>query len=1009
MDAMEEAIQRDPGVLDRWKKKGEELYQAYLKRNALMRGVTADTLVIPVVFHLVDDATKLAGIPDRSIYDQVEILNIAYNGVKVNAYSKVIPGSIYSRKGNIPIRFVLARRAPDGSLTSGIERRANTTPDRVSIKSTASGGLDAWDTNKYLNIWVGTFTGGDDGLLGIATFPFTDTEGPQGVVVGISTMPYTSGISRSYYPSYAEGATLVHEIGHFFYLYHTFGDSYVCNNNDFRIEPGWPLPFGAGPEGDDTPEEKADNMGNAHYGNPSMSYTDGCTSFPGGEMYGSFMNYFDDRALFMFSDGHRKRVVGCIQLYRSTLAGSLGAVAPTPVNDAYVVAVTPYGSPERRAYFLNNVPLTAQIRNYGNTLLTNVTVTARIDGVVTYQQVINVNLQPGTDAFVLLGNINAPAGSHTMDIFTSNPNGVADAFPSNDTLQSFIAINNNAINAPFTEGFDNAAFPPAGWLIWNPNNNGTWSYNATSGYTAAGSVSMQNFSMNAVGQLDELVMPPVSVGAADSSVLSFRYAYAVYDNRDVSEWDGLEIYLSNNDGVTYQLIYKKTGNDLKTVPGKLTTAFTAPPSSPDSWGLQQVNLTPYLIPGKQLLIKFRGVNAYGNNLYLDDIGVSAVSPLNRDVEVTSINNIPAYVCGNLPTGTVTFRTNGKDPLSSLKLNYQINGGVVSTFNWTGTLTTNNSATVSLPALPNLTPGSYKLTVYSSSPNGLADQSPTNDTLSMMFYVIGNATIPFSESFEGTTFPPAQWVLQQNGNGHSWERTTTSSSNGTSAAVIKNFLYNMNGRSDILISPKISSNTNYDSLFVSFDYAYAPGANYPGTFGNPEDTLEVKITTDCGQTFTTIFKSYGNDLVTVADPAQKMTSSFIAGSGDWKSVKVYLTPIVTNTPFQVFFSARGNNRNNLYLDNILAYGIIVPPLLKEKGYLFYPSPFRDQLIIRNFNDPTNLKSVRIYNSIGQLIWHQDYNGNAYRQMLVNTAAWPSGVYTVKMDFSDRKVVDRVVKQ
>ncbi len=69
-------------------------------------------------------------------------------------------------------------------------------------------GLDAWDTNKYLNIWCGTFTGGDDGLLGIATFPFTTTEGPQGVVVSIATLPYASNVSRSYFPSDWKGRRL---------------------------------------------------------------------------------------------------------------------------------------------------------------------------------------------------------------------------------------------------------------------------------------------------------------------------------------------------------------------------------------------------------------------------------------------------------------------------------------------------------------------------------------------------------------------------------------------------------------------------------------------------------------------------------------------------------------------------------------------------------------------------------------------------------------------------------
>ncbi len=133
----------------------------------------ATEIIIPIVFHLVDSAQRLAGITDRDIYEQVEILNRDYGGRKADLYKNVIPPEIYARLGRIPVKFVLARRTPDGALTTGIERRAIATPDHISIKAYSTGGLDAWDVTKYVNVWAGAFSGADDGLLGIATFPFT--------------------------------------------------------------------------------------------------------------------------------------------------------------------------------------------------------------------------------------------------------------------------------------------------------------------------------------------------------------------------------------------------------------------------------------------------------------------------------------------------------------------------------------------------------------------------------------------------------------------------------------------------------------------------------------------------------------------------------------------------------------------------------------------------------------------------------------------------------------------
>lgn len=1005
-EAVRQAIKKNPAIIEQWRKKGIIQYQAYLQRRSAERGGLQDTMIIPVVFHIVDDVDNQNWITDRNLYDQIEILNEAYGGKKVEKYKDVIPDEIYQRRGSVPLKFVLARRTPGGSLTNGIERRSGTTPDRIGIKYTAQGGLDAWDTDKYLNVWVGSFTGDDDGLLGIATFPFLDTEGPQGVVIHSASLPFTSNVSRVYYPIYSEGATLVHEVGHFFYLMHTFGDLDYCNNADFRIQPGWPLPAGAGPEGDDTPEEKQDDK--TTFGDPSMNFSDGCTSLSFGEMYGSFMNYFDDRALFMFSNGQSKRITGCIDLYRSQLANSIGAVPPVATNDAYMVSVSPHGNPERAVAVLPNVPLTATIRNYGSSNLNNVTVSVLIDGSLKFQQTFAINIGPLTDTTLRLGNISAADGLRTVTIYTSNPNGAQDQFTDNDTLQSFVIVTSPQFNAPYSQDFSGAAFPPAGWKIWNPNGDSTWTLSPTSGSAAAGSATAQFRKFPGVGGLDDLIMPAIKLEITDSAQLSFKHAYATSNGGTVTTWDALEVYVSNDSGRTYHLAYKKSGTYLRTTPGDQTSAFVALPTDNDKWASDLVNITPYL-NGVPLLIKFRAVNAKGNNLYLDDIKVNVVKALNRDAHLLSINALPQYICDGMPSPEITFSNDGKDVLKNLDISYTVNNGPVVKNSWSGNLNSNTQTAFNIGQLPTQLPGSYQLTVFTSKPNGLEDESPMNDTLRTMFYVMGRSGSPVTEDFEKSTFPSDQWVLQQNGNGHSWEKTSNAASSGSSSMVIRNFNYNMQGKADNLISPIIFGNSDYDSLFLSLNYAYAPGADYPIPTGQGIDTLEIKISMDCGQTFTTVFKKYGGDLITVSDPNARKNTAFIAGKDDWDSLRIYLTPTINKSDFQVFITSKGNNGNNLYVDNIQVFGVIVPALLKERGYLLYPSPFKDQFIVRNFEQPVGLQAIHIYNSTGQLVWQQQYNGNADKMIFINAANWSRGIYTVKLQFKDRSLVDRVVKQ
>lgn len=1007
--SIEEAIKKNPAITEKWRKEGEKQFSAYLQRQALQRGpltIEETEIIIPVVFHLIDDSAKLSGITDRDIYEQIELLNQAYSGKKADKYQKVIPQEIYNRLGRVPIKFVLARRTPAGNLTSGIERRVNTTPDRIKIKSTNTGGLDAWDTQKYLNIWAGSFAGADDGLLGIATPPFFTSEGPQGVVMALYALPYTSGNSRSYFPAYSEGGTLIHEIGHYFYLWHTFGDEYECNNNDFRIQSGWPLPQGAGPEGDDTPEEKADSVGDAHFGNPSQNYSDGCAATSFGEMYGSFMNYFDDRALFMFSAGMKNRIVGCIDYYRSGLKTSNGATPPSAVTDAYLVTTSPRGTPERRAFIVNNTPLNVIVRNYGTTVLNRVTINVKLNSDPAVATTFTLNLAPGSDTTLSAGNITGPNGTHTLTISTSNPNNTTDAFTHNDTLQSFIYISNTQVNAPFTEDFSSSVFPPDGWRVWNPNNNTTWERNTTSGSTTAGSATVQNYSYNGGGQLDELITPEINTGIADSSLLSFKVAYKVYDIKDVSLWDGLEVYVSNDGGIHYDLAYKKTGDKLKTSTAATTSAFTAPPSVPVNWRNEIINLTPYLKAGQHLLIKFRNVNAHGNNLYLDDISVTAHVSLDRDVLPTAISNLPEYVCDGSITPSVTFRTDGANTLTSLKINYKIDNGNVQSFGWTGTLTQNNSATVALPNLNAQTVGEHTLTIYTSLPNGLNDLNVKNDTIKQIFYTIGKAVSPVAVDFENVNFPPAEWVVANAARDITWQRTTTSAATGVGSMVIPNFRSTVNNSIDKFISPVISGNELYDSVFVSFDYAYAAGLS-SGT-GTNWDTLEIAITTDCGKSFTTVWKKFGTDLQTIAG-AGNPNAEYIAQPADWKNIIIPIFPVTGNNPFQVFFISRSNHQNNLYIDNINIFGKILPERLKKQGYLIYPSPFHDQFIIRNLEEPVTLKSAALYNSIGQRVWMQEYNGTAYKEIFVNASRFPKGLYTVKLFYTDKTIVEKIIKQ
>jgi hypothetical protein len=997
MEFMQESIKKDPSLPAKWKAEGERQYKLYLQRqqqiNLRTERAEATPIIIPLVFHLVDNASVLASVSDRDVIEQVEILNRDYSGDKINDYLKVIPPEIAARLGKIPLKFVLARRDPNGALTTGIERRANSTPDHVSIKSFSTGGLDAWDSSKYVNIWCGSFTGSEAGLLGSSTFPFTSDEGPQGCVVNIRTLPVAGSIARSYYPFYSEGATLSHEIGHYFYLWHTFGDQGSCNNADFRIQAGWPLPTGAGTEGDDTPQEKGGGTENFLFGNPSMNYKDGCAPESFGMMYGSFMNYFDDRALFMFSDGMRKRVEGCINLYRPGLLTTNGGTPPTPVIDAFLLDLSPRGTHERKSFFVDSTPLQAVVRNSGTTTLTSVTINVKIDAGAAAPITFPLNLAAGSDTTLALSPISGSAGNHTLIIYTTGPNGAGDDFLNNDTIYSYINIVAASSTLPFSQDFGTSTFPPTGWQIWNPNSgaSNTWRRDVVSGYSAPGAAFFDNYNIDQAGTMDELITPALDPGDATDVTLDFKVAYAAPDAADVSEWDGLEVHVSGDGGKTYQRAYKKTGMQLTTVPVNVNP-FSA--FEPSLWRDETIDLSPYVGAGQKMIVKFRNTNAFGNNLFLDDIKVTALCVgCTRDIQVVSVDQPRSAECSTDITPSVTIKNRGVGTITGFSIGYSIDNGAVQTTNVTGvSLAKNDTIHINLDPATALNISQHNLVVYTFNPvsaTGSGDQVTSNDTLSKEFGIAGTVAAPLVEGFESTSFPPANWVQVNPDGAITWARVNTGD-NSTASAFVNNFNYVPAGRVDELYSPQVIY-SGVDSVTLSFDVAAAAL-----TDGSPTDTLEVLVTKDCGNTFTSVYKKWGTDLQTVNEPATDFTPT---SSSQWRTETVDLTNIAPTGPTQIVFRNTNNNKNNIYIDNVNLKTRILPGRLKREGVIVLPNPFSDQFTVWHYQIPTKLKYISVFNATGQLVWSKQYNSDAQKQEVVDLSTRSSGVYIVRLGYTD----------
>jgi lysyl endopeptidase len=118
-----------------------------------------------------------------------------------------------------------------------------------------------------------------------------------------------------------------------------------------------------------------------------------------------------------------------------------------------------------------------------------------------------------------------------------------------------------------------------------------------------------------------------------------------------------------------------------------------------------------------------------------------------DAGIQSITDPTGTLCGANFTPILELRNYGTNTLSSVTINYDVDGAGAQTFNWTGSLGAGTTTTVTLAAMTG-TGGAHTFNASTTLPNGAADSNPGNDASANPFtIVIGGQMIDFTLSFD----------------------------------------------------------------------------------------------------------------------------------------------------------------------------------------------------------------------------------------------------------------------
>lgn len=250
--------------------------------------------------------------------------------------------------------------------------------------------------------------------------------------------------------------------------------------------------------------------------------------------------------------------------------------------------------------------------------------------------------------------------------------------------------------------------------------------------------------------------------------------------------------------------------------------------------------------------------------------------LNVDAAITEylypINTSYSSNCSGLMRIVVKFENQGINDLTSASFNYQIDGGSINVYNWTGDLNTGESVNVIMPEIY-LATGQHDLLVYISNINSAIDEYNGNDTININFdYLSPENIVGVSEKSDALCFGdstasvtvsprvriiedwdnPVGWTLVNGSEVNKWQIGQIPGSVDNSIFIsndsVNNFydmyqssvvhfykvFYLPPNSSDIRISfdYKLKGCADYDMLHVyciPFTYIVNPGVNGPASF------------------------------------------------------------------------------------------------------------------------------------------------------------------------------------
>ncbi|MDI9309897.1 MAG: M43 family zinc metalloprotease [Limnohabitans sp.] len=300
----QELVKKDPSLSIRMKEMNERIRQ-FAEKNKTTNKAVQTNFTIPVIVYVVHDNQPLgvnSNISDAQVQSQLTVLNTYFSGSGMNFCLATKAGgqTLLEAAGNLPT----ASSTTPGIIHVNNASIANHTTTSFQEQMLVNGTSTILSKDKFFKIWVvKSINGNNSNIGGYSYFPNASTY-LDGVVMDYRYFGENSSSSYNLTTNYQQGKVLVHEVGHYLGLKHTFEGG--CHDN-------------SGINGQILGDCVADTppVYQANFGCPSS--IDSC---PGDGMVDDISNYMDytyDACKNHFTNGQKDRMLFHLINYRNSL------------------------------------------------------------------------------------------------------------------------------------------------------------------------------------------------------------------------------------------------------------------------------------------------------------------------------------------------------------------------------------------------------------------------------------------------------------------------------------------------------------------------------------------------------------------------------------------------------------------------------------------------------------------------------------------------------------------